>query len=91
MSTREIRTSMSVSACDVCGRTMLRGERAEIYLDGAARHSVCELCTSRALHGGWVREGTMPAYDESDARVYRRRSLLSRLRGRRDPASASSS
>jgi hypothetical protein len=68
---------------------MLRGERAEIYLDGAARHSVCELCTSRALHGGWVREGTKPAYDGSNARVYRRRSLLSRLRGRRDPASAS--
>jgi hypothetical protein len=73
----------------VCGRTLLRGERAEVYLDGATRHAVCELCTSRALHGGWVREGTAPAYDDSRARVDRRRSLLSRWRGRREePADA---
>jgi len=84
VSTREIRTSAAADACDVCGRTLLRGERAEVYLDGATRHSVCELCTSRALHGGWVREGTAPAYDGSRARVDRRRSLLSRWRGRRE-------
>jgi hypothetical protein len=80
VSTRAIRTSTPQLACDVCGRTLLRGERAEIYLAGAARHSVCELCTSRALHGGWVREGTVPDYGETGDRVDRRRSLLRRRR-----------
>jgi hypothetical protein len=72
----------------VCGRTLLRGERAEVYLDGAARRSVCELCTSRALQEGWIREGTIPAYNAGDTRSERRRSLLSRWRGRRNNASA---
>ena len=72
----------------MCGRTLLRGERAEIYLSGGSRRSVCELCTSRALHGGWVREGEVPAYDESSSRPDRRRSLFGRLRGRRDPRDA---
>jgi hypothetical protein len=84
VSTRAIRTSIAHSACDVCGRTLLRGERAEVYLSGGTRHSVCELCTSRALHGGWIREGTVPEYDESSARLDRRRSLLGRWRGRRE-------
>jgi hypothetical protein len=64
---------------------MLRGERAEIYLNGGVRRSVCELCTSRALHGGWIREGTIPDYGETSTRVDRRRSLLSRLRSRAQP------
>jgi hypothetical protein len=67
---------------------LLRGERAEIYLSGGSRRSVCELCTSRALHGGWVREGEVPAYDESSSRPDRRRSLFGRLRGRRDTRDA---
>jgi hypothetical protein len=83
-STRSIRTSTQQVACDVCGRTLLRGERAEIYLSGGTRRSVCELCTSRALHGGWVREGTVPDYGQAGDRVERRRSrLLRRRRGRR--------
>jgi hypothetical protein len=84
VSTRSIRTSTATAACDVCGRTLLRGERAEIYLSGGTRRSVCELCTSRALHGGWVREGEVPAYDESSARPDRRRSLFGRRRHRRE-------
>jgi hypothetical protein len=84
VSTRAIRTSAAADACDVCGRTLLRGEQAEIYVSGGTRRSVCELCKSRALHGGWVREGTVPEYDGSSDRVDRRRSLFSRLRGRRD-------
>jgi hypothetical protein len=84
VSTRSISTSIPHSACDVCGRTLLRGERADVYLSGGSRRSVCELCTSRAVHGGWVREGTVPEYDEGDSRVDRRRSLLSRLRSRRE-------
>jgi hypothetical protein len=84
VSTRAIRTSTAQAACDVCGRTLLRGERAEIYLSGGVRRSVCELCTSRALHGGWVREGEVPEYDESSARPDRRRSLFGRRRNKRD-------
>ncbi|HET8978638.1 MAG TPA: hypothetical protein VFN87_10795 [Solirubrobacteraceae bacterium] len=84
MSTRAIRTSVDQGVCDVCGRTLLRGERAEIYLSGGQRHSVCELCTSRALHDGWVREGEMPEYDDASSRVDRRRSLFGRLRRGRD-------
>jgi hypothetical protein len=84
MNTRAISTSIAQSACDVCGRTLLRGEHAEVYLNGSTRHSVCELCTSRAVQGGWIREGTIPDYGETTARVDRRRSLLSRLRSRRE-------
>jgi hypothetical protein len=88
VSTRAIRTSAPADACDVCGRTLLRGEHAEVYVSGGSRRSVCELCTSRALQGGWVREGTVPEYEGSSDRPDRRRSLLSRLRSRRDAVSA---
>jgi hypothetical protein len=63
---------------------LLRGERSEVYLHGGTRHEVCELCTGRAIHAGWVREGTVPAYDEAGSRGDSRRSLLGRLRGRRE-------
>jgi hypothetical protein len=59
-----------------------------VYLSGGTRRSVCDLCTSRAVNGGWVREGTVPDYDQKDARVDRRRSLLSRLRPRRETPSS---
>ena len=84
MNTRAISTTTAISTCDVCGRTLLRGERSHVYVGGGARHAVCELCTSRALHGGWVREGTLPDYDDTSARVDRRRSLFGRLRPRRE-------
>jgi hypothetical protein len=87
VSTKSISTSIAHSSCDVCGRTLLRGERAEVYVSGGARQTVCELCTPRALHGGWVREGTVPSYEARGAGVDRRRSLLSRFRGRRDSGS----
>lgn len=74
-------------SCDVCGRTILKGERTEPYLaPGGQRKIVCELCTGRADHEGWIREsahGDMPA-----ARRPRepRRSLMGRLRrGREEP------
>lgn len=84
MTTRDIRPSTAITVCDVCGRTMLRGERAEAYVHGGARRWVCELCKSRALTEGWVREGTDPSYDGASAGPERRRSLLGRLRGRRE-------
>jgi hypothetical protein len=80
VATRDIRPSTEITVCDVCGRTLLRGEWAEAYIHGGARRWVCELCKSRALHEGWVREGTAPAYDAADFGSERQRSLLSRLR-----------
>ena len=82
VATKDIRPSTAYTVCDVCGRTLLRGERAEIYIDGGARRSVCELCKSRAVHEGWLREGTVPTYDSGEAASSRRGSLLSRLRRR---------
>jgi hypothetical protein len=49
---------------------------------------VCELCKSRAIHEGWVKEGTVAAYEGSGATSDRRRSLLGRLRSRREGAAA---
>ena len=83
MSTRDIRTSNTHVTCDVCGRTLLRGERADTYLAGGTRRSVCELCSSRALHEGWVREGSVAAFDPGESSS-ERRSLLGRLRTRRE-------
>ena len=68
----------------MCGRTLLRGERAEVYLNGGMRREVCELCTSRALHEGWIREGTVPPGDGREGRPDRRRSFLSRLLAKRE-------
>ncbi len=86
MTTKDIRTSLPATACDVCGRTLLRGENAEIYLDGAARRSVCDLCVPRAIHEGWLREGTLPDYGDKDQGSERRRSLFGRWRSRRAAA-----
>lgn len=83
MSTKAIRTTDTSAACDVCGRTLLRGERAEVFLSGGSRRSVCELCTDRALHEGWVREGAAASWDGGSSSGERRRSLLGRLRSRR--------
>lgn len=85
---KEIRTSPSDAhtSCDVCGRTLLRGEEAQLYLDGGAHRAVCELCTARAAHEGWIPEGAVPAYDGRGAAADRRRSLLGRLRRRREAA-----
>ena len=84
MATKDIRPSTAITICDVCGRTLLRGEHAEVYIDGGARRSVCELCKPRALHEGWLREGTVPTYDGGEAPTARRGSLLGRLRRRRE-------
>lgn len=84
MATREIRTANVHVSCDVCGRTLLRGEHADTFLQGGVRRAVCELCAPRALREGWVREGDALEVEPQPARGERRRGLLDRLRGRRE-------
>jgi len=84
VATKDIRPDLAITVCDVCGRTLLRGEHAEVYLDGGVRRSVCDLCKPRALHEGWLREGTVPTYDAGESTANRRGSFLGRLRRRRD-------
>ena len=79
---KSITTNPPVVACDVCGRTLLRGENSDVFLSGGSRRNVCELCTGRAVHEGWIREGLDDVV--ARGRDHRRRgSLLSRLRNRR--------
>jgi hypothetical protein len=82
--TREIQTNQLDLGCDVCGRTLLRGERAEPFLAGGARRQVCELCAPRAQAEGWIREGAGDHLALGATRHDgRRRSVWDRLRGRR--------
>ena len=83
MTKKSITTSHTVVTCDVCGRRLLRGERAETFIAGGSRRIVCELCTARATHEGWLREGL----DDIGVRRNgggRSRSLLGKLRTRRE-------
>jgi hypothetical protein len=85
---KSISTSIPVVSCDVCGRTLLRGEEADVFLAGGIRRNVCELCTQRAAHEGWIREGIDDAAVRSRAQNGRSRSFLARLRQRRADAQA---
>src|ERR687886_4878 len=81
--TRDIRTNQLDQACDVCGRTLLRGEHPEPFLAGGERRLVCDLCTARAQHEGWIRESGHDDLALRHPRQDGRRSLLERLRVRR--------
>ena len=85
-STRDIRTNQLDISCDVCGRTLLRGERAESYLAGGERRQVCELCTTRAQHEGWIREDGGDELTLRTSRQERGRGFIERFRARRDRA-----
>jgi hypothetical protein len=61
----------------------LRGEHADVFLHGGQRRMVCDLCTGRAVHEGWIREGLDDVITRGrEGRHRRRGSLLSRLRNR---------
>jgi hypothetical protein len=82
---KSISTNAPIVNCDVCGRNLLPGETAYVFLAAGAKRNVCELCTQRASHEGWIREGLDDATVRSRGHNGRSRGLLSRLRGRRDP------
>ncbi len=85
MATRAIVTSHPVVACDVCGRSLLRGESPDIFLAAGQRRTVCELCVPRAASEGWLREADNHAASARPTRSRRAGSLLGRLRQLREP------
>jgi hypothetical protein len=82
--TRDIHTNQLDVACDVCGRTLLRGEHAEHFLAGGERRMVCDLCTARAQHEGWIRESGADHLELRQPHRERGRGFIDRLRTRRE-------
>ncbi len=83
MATRAIITHQPQVSCDMCGRTLLRGERPDTFLAAGSRRTVCELCIPRAAGEGWMRESdALAAARARPERGRRGRSLLDRLRQR---------
>ncbi len=90
MERKSITTSRAAVACDVCGRTLLRGEHSDAFIANGSRRMVCELCTARAANEGWIREGADNALGVRGRNGPRAgRSLLGRLKPhRREPPPA---
>jgi hypothetical protein len=84
MTRKSITTSHAAVACDVCGRTLLRGEHADAFIANGSRRMVCELCTARAANEGWIREGADNTLGIRRNGPRGGRSLLERLRPRRE-------
>src|SRR5213080_3294354 len=79
---KELRPIHDDVACDICGRTILKGERTEAFLaPGGSRRTVCELCGPRADHEGWIRESAHNEVPATRVRPQERRSFVGRLRG----------
>src|SRR5436305_10430184 len=79
---KELKTDEDPVACDVCGRTILKGERTEPFLaPGGRRKTVCELCIPRADHEGWIRESHQNDIPATRVRPSQRRSFVGRIRG----------
>jgi hypothetical protein len=84
---KELRPVHDAVSCDVCGRTILKGERPEWYLaPGGHRRQVCDLCAARALHHGWIRESGASDLPARMPRKEPRRGVIGRLRRRRPAA-----
>jgi len=80
---KELRPFHDHVTCEVCGRTILKGERTEAYLaPGGQRHGVCELCSVRAEHAGWIRESAHGQAPARGPRPQERRPIFGRLRRR---------
>jgi hypothetical protein len=81
-SPRSIRTTHQSDVCDVCERTLLRGEQTEPFVGSGRRYNVCELCKQHALQEGWIREGSLPDFQVGTERIQRRRALFGRRRNK---------
>lgn len=82
---KELSTTGESRPCDVCARTILKGERTESYIGPEGqRYLVCELCGPRAEQSGWIRESAHADLPSHHRRSEPRRSLLGRLRRRED-------
>lgn len=79
---RQLDTSQAPIVCAVCARSLLRGEHANVFIAGGARRDVCELCTTRAAHEGWIRDGADAAPAPRPRGGERARSLMGRMRSR---------
>ena len=78
---KELRPFHDHVTCDVCGRTILKGERTEPYLvQGGQTQTVCSLCFGRAEQAGWIRESASGDVPARGPRPQERRPLLGRLR-----------
>ena len=84
MTRKSITTTRAAVSCDVCGRTLLRGEHADPFIANGSRKMVCELCTARAANEGWIREGADNALGVRRNGPRGGRSLMERLIPRRD-------
>jgi hypothetical protein len=82
-----VQGNQSPQTCDVCGRTILRGEQTRAYVtaDGDPR-LVCDLCRTRAEHAGWVRADSAEAQHPLEPRERRRGGIGGWLRSRREAA-----
>ncbi len=86
MSVRRLPNIEEARACEVCGRTMLKGEQAEAYLTPSReRRMVCTLCAPRAQQEGWIRESAAPDTPTRPQRTDERRGILRFARRRREP------
>jgi hypothetical protein len=80
---KQLRVLDSHVVCDVCRRTILKGERPEPYLaPSRERKLVCELCGPRAQREGWIREAAAPAMPAQPPRPREGRGLFRRARRR---------
>ncbi len=81
---KELRPTPELHSCEVCHRTILKGEPLEAYLaPGGQRKVVCELCARTAERAGWIRESAHADLPATRSGPEPRRSLFGRLGLRR--------